>query len=220
MTNRLQQHLQGIYAIANIRSSSDNIDEQVKQALLGGACIIQYRDKLSVDDTRLKLAQRLRSLTSEFNALLIINDDVDLALKVDADGVHLGQQDLIKNNNDSAIRLVRQRLGADKIIGITCHADIELAKIAEQQSADYVAFGRFFASQTKPEASPAPLDILLKAKQTLTIPVCAIGGVTPDNGQQLIDQGADMLAVIHGIFSQDNITAATKCYVQLFAKKQ
>jgi len=135
---------------------------------------------------------------------------VELAIEVDADGVHLGQQ-------DTPYSVARKLLGENKIIGITCHDKIELARQAEQEGADYVAFGRFFPSNSKPTAPPATMQILEQAKQELSIPLCAIGGITLDNATPLIEHGADMLAVIEAVLGARRIKQAAEAISKQFA---
>jgi thiamine-phosphate pyrophosphorylase len=138
-------------------------------------------------------ARRLLALCERFSVPLIINDDMQLCADIAANGVHLGQRD-----GDCAT--ARKLLGAEAIIGVTCHDSLEKAARAADAGADYVAFGRFFPSQTKPDASPAALEILSQAHEKIDIPIVAIGGINPENGASLIAAGADMLAVINGLF--------------------
>jgi len=188
---------------------SMSVDKIVAMAIAGGARIIQYRNKQSPLAVRLYEADILSKLCKKLGAMLLINDDVDIAIEVGADGVHLGQDDM-------HIREARLRLGGDKIIGVTCHNDLQLAQQAEQAGADYVAFGRFFTSSSKPSASPASMDTLQQAAKQLSIPVCAIGGITVDNAPALIKNGAQMLAVINGVFGAWKIAQAAKNYAKLF----
>lgn len=204
--------LRGLYCITDSQLTEQSplsIVQMVEQALLGGARIIQYRDKLATAGQQLETADRLCQLCKEKGALFLVNDDPELARQVDAHGVHLGQ-------TDSNLSAARTLLGKDKIIGITCHADLPLALTAQQQGADYVAFGRFFPSQTKPEASPASADFLPKAREALEIPIAAIGGITIDTGSGLLAGGADMLAVIHAVFGQQDIQQAAHQLARLF----
>ena len=186
-----------------------SVDNIVALAIAGGARIIQYRNKQSPDTVRLYEAEILAKLCKKLGATLLINDDVDIAVEVDADGVHLGQRDI-------DVEQARKRLGSDKIIGVTCHNDLQLARQAEQAGADYVAFGRFFTSISKPSAPPASMDTLQQAVKELSIPVCAIGGITIDNAPTLLENGAQMLAVINGVFGAWKITQAAKNYAKLF----
>lgn len=202
--------LQGLYCITDpelTAQSSHSIEEMVQQAIDGGARIIQYRDKTSSQAQQLDIAHRLCQLCKQHSTLFLVNDNPQLAKTVDADGVHLGQ-------TDTGLATARELLGKDKIIGISCHASLELAKTAQQESADYVAFGRFYPSQTKPEASPASLDLLAEA--SLHIPIVAIGGITAGNAPDLLEAGADMLAVIHHVFGQADIRQAASNIARLF----
>jgi len=201
--------LQGLYVITDRALMGADLLTQAEQAIAGGARLLQYRDKDSNSVQRQQQAGALAQLCRQHGVIFIINDEPTLAVNVDADGVHLGQ-------TDGDIHSARRVLGADKIIGVTCHASLKAALAAEKAGADYVAFGRFFPSQTKPDAPPAEIDILQQARRKLAIPIVAIGGITPDNGGALIASGADMLAVIHGIFGAGNVRAATRQYVELF----
>ena len=201
--------LHGVYAITDPALLGDQFLAQVEQAIAGGIHLLQYRNKTAPPDQQYREAAALANCCQTRGVRFIINDDPQLAAQVDADGVHLGQ-------SDADIVHARQQLGANKIIGITCHASLEAAQAAENAGADYVAFGRFFPSKTKPDAPPADIGILPQARRHLSIPIVAIGGITPDNGGQLIEAGADMLAVIHGIFAAEDVRATTQRYVKLF----
>ncbi|MEN8179176.1 MAG: thiamine phosphate synthase [Pseudomonadota bacterium] len=208
--NRKDQ-LQGLYAITDRGLAADrDLTEQVTAALQGGVRIIQYRDKGSDRQRRLNEATQLLGLTQQHHALLIINDDVELASESGADGVHLGK-------HDSDLEQARHRLGPDAIIGISCYNRLDLAQQAQQAGADYVAFGRFFPSQTKPQAIQATPELLHRARLELNLPLVAIGGITPENGAPLISAGADMLAVIHAVFGQPDIRQACEQFRPIFA---
>ena len=196
--------LKGLYAITDENLISENdFEQKIETALLGGARIIQYRDKSTNQKKRLHQAKTLHLLCEQHQALCLINDDIDLAKAVNAHGVHLGK-------NDKPISQARKILGENAIIGISCYDDISLAIIAEQNSADYVAFGAIFSSPTKQNAKVSGLEILSTAKQQLTLPVCAIGGITQDNIAQVIQHGADMTAVISSVFSSSDTLQSTK----------
>ena len=200
--------LAGLYVITDDKLSGTALLEHVRLAIAGGARLVQYRSKTGQTAIKEMTARALLELCRAQHVPLLINDDVELAVSIGADGVHLGQTDT---------RLVdaRRQLGNNAIIGITCHASLELAKQAQQHQASYVAFGRFFDSNTKPEASSANIDLLRLAKQQLSIPICAIGGITTSNAPALLEAGADMLAVIHGVFGQDDIKQAASHYTKL-----
>jgi len=197
----------GLYAITQTdRKSAAQVLTEVEQAIKGGAVVIQYRDKNR--DRHPELAEKILWLCREYTIPLLINDDINLAASIGADGVHLGKHD---GDIDSA----RQRLGEQAIIGVSCYNDLSLAIAAAQQGATYVAFGRFFPSSSKPLASPAQLETLQQAKAVLSLPIVAIGGILPENGASLLAAGADMLAVIGGIFSNQPEQAA-RAYQPLF----
>lgn len=204
--------LAGLYAITDAaQTDASQLIADVEQTLRGGARIIQYRDKSAQHTQRKHTAEQLRRLTREYEALLIINDDVQLAKSVKADGVHLGR-------DDQGINTAREQLGAEAIIGMSCYNDFARAQHAADSGADYIAFGRFFPSRTKPDAVPADIELLQRAKRELDIPIAAIGGITADNAQILINAGADMLAVITDIFSQPDIKGAAQRYQPFFEK--
>jgi thiamine-phosphate pyrophosphorylase len=154
-------------------------------------------------------AEALKRLTERYQALLIVNDDVELAYQCGADGVHLGR-------DDTSFLEARQRLGTKAIIGVSCYNRLELALQAARLGADYVAFGRFFSSRSKPEAVQAEAELLRQARQQLDLPLVAIGGITPENGRQLIEAGADMLAVIHAVFGLPDIRQACAQFQTIF----
>jgi thiamine-phosphate pyrophosphorylase len=202
--------MRGLYAITRDDFiSPDTLLDDVDRALAGGAAVIQYRDKKSPLVVREETAASLTALCHEQGAMLIINDDVELAKKVDADGVHLGKTDM-------TLEYARECLGMRKVIGVSCYNDIKLAQLAVIGGADYVAFGRFFPSRTKPQAVKVSIDILKDARRQIAVPIVAIGGITAQNGVPLVNAGADMLAVIDGVFGQQDITRAAREIAALF----
>ena len=174
--------------------------------------MVQYRNKGSDQPLRVEQARALRGLCRRYGVPLIINDDIELASKVQAEGIHLGQQ-------DATLEYARDRLGQHCIIGISCYNDFSLAQQAAVKGADYIAFGAFFPSGTKPLALAASPELLYRAKQELEIPVVAIGGITPHNAADLLDAGADMLAVIQGLFAQPDIRSVARAFSSLFDYK-
>ncbi len=199
--------LRGLYAITQIKNkTADIIINEVIAAIKGGAVVVQFRDKEPLD--AIYLADQLVKVCHEYKVPLLINDDIELAIKVGADGVHIGRE-------DGAISEARDRLGADAIIGVSCYNFVEQAFDAQEQGATYVAFGRFFPSSSKPLAAPAELDTLRKAKFLLDIPIVAIGGILPENGGPLLTAGADLLAVIGGLFETQPEQSA-RAYQALF----
>ncbi|RLU01081.1 thiamine phosphate synthase [Ketobacter sp.] len=202
--------LRGLYAITDpVLTPPPTLLHQVQAALRGGARVIQYRDKTSPAPLRQQLAQQLRELTRNLGALLIINDDVNLCLECEADGVHLGQE-------DTPVREARQRLGRTRIIGATCHGSRELAESAMDQGANYLAFGRFFPSRTKPDAQHADLESLRDFIQACPLPTVAIGGITLNNAGQLIEAGFSMVAAVNDVFDRDDIEQHCQQYSNLF----
>jgi thiamine-phosphate pyrophosphorylase len=169
---------------------------------------LQYRNKLADDNLRLKQARALRELTQEFSVLLIINDDALLAKQTDADGVHLG-------GDDGSVAAARALLGSGKLIGVSCYNRLQPAQQAALQGADYVAFGSFFPSTVKPGAAAATPDLLRQARREITVPLVAIGGITMNNGEQLLEAGAHALAVISALFGADDIEEAARQFSNL-----
>jgi thiamine-phosphate pyrophosphorylase len=197
----------GLYAITQTEHKSPStIIKEVTAAIQGGAVIVQYRDKHPED--ALLLATELVDVCRQHQVPLIINDHISLAAAVGADGVHLGK-------DDGDIALARKELGGNAIIGVSCYDSLERALSAQQQGANYAAFGRFYPSSSKPLAAPATIATLLQAKQTLDIPIVAIGGILPENGKALLDAGANFLAVIGGLFDYEPEQAA-RAYRSLF----
>ncbi len=185
----------GVYAITDeTLLSPHDLGNRVEDALRAGISVLQYRSKQLDWNERVLQASTLNALCNTYRVPLLINDDVDLCLEVGAAGVHLGQA-------DTRLQEARDRLGANAIVGITCHSDLSLAKRAQEAGASYVAFGRFFPSSTKPNAPSATIEVLHEASAQLEIPIVAIGGVNAENGAALIEAGAGLLAVIHYLFA-------------------
>lgn len=182
---------------------------QSEAALKGGCQWLQYRNKSTNREQRLADAQQLYQLCLDYRAKLIINDDAALAQQVNAHGVHLGQ-------DDGSIRQARILLGPEAIIGVTCHDQIVLAQQAIAEGASYVAFGRFFPSQTKPNAKAAPLT-LLKEALALGVPITAIGGITLANAAQVIAGGASAIAVCHSLFACNNVEARARDFCRVIS---
>ncbi len=200
----------GIYAITPETADTARLLMQVDAALAGGVAAVQYRDKSGDVARRHEQASELVALCHRYNAPLIVNDDLRLADLCDADGVHLGR-------DDGSLREARIILGRDKFIGASCYQSLELAQAAQAAGADYVAFGSFFPSPTKPAAPRASLALLRDAAPVIHVPLVAIGGITPENASQLLDAGADSLAVLSALFDVPDIRAAAHSLNQLFA---
>ena len=198
----------GLYAITD--GPRDDLIEVCAQAIEGGATMLQYRDKTAEHVRRRVEAGALVQLCRRHGVPLIVNDDVELAAAVGADGVHLGE-------HDEDIGAARARLGADAIIGVSCYDSIERAGTLAASRPAYLAFGAFFASPTKPLARRAALDTLREAR-AFDLPLVAIGGISVDNARSVIDAGADAIAVISGVFGARDVRAAAAQFAQLFER--
>jgi len=195
----------GLYAIADSSILSDEeFLEKVEIVLKNGAALLQYRDKSGI----FKYAVEIKKLCNQYNIPLIINDNLQLAKEIDADGVHLGK-------DDDDLKSAREFLGNKKIIGVSCYNDLNRAFEMQNMGATYIAFGAFFSSNTKPLAIKADLELLKEAKNKLSIPIVCIGGITLENADQLISNGADYIAVIQGLFKANDLAKTT----QQFSKK-
>lgn len=202
----------GLYAITDSAlHRGAALEHAVGRAIAGGAAIVQYRDKSADETRRLDETVRLVDLCRSHGVPLIVNDDVELALRAGADGVHLGRDDA-----DPAA--ARARLGEGCIIGVSCYDDVEGAVVAQHRGADYVAFGAMFPSATKPGASPAGLATIRSARARLRVPIVAIGGITPDNAASLLAAGVDMLAVVRGVFGAGDPAVPARRFDRLFAQ--
>jgi len=199
----------GLYAITD--GPRPDLHAAVERALQGGAAIVQYRDKSGDGERRRAEGTDLLALCRRFGVPLIVNDDVELAATIGADGVHLGER-------DGDVDAARARMGAAAIIGVSCYDSLDRARQLAGSGADYLAFGAFFPSPTKPLARHAHTDLLHDAK-ALGLPLVAIGGITPDNAQPLIEAGADFIAAISGVFAGTDPTAAARRYANLFTKQ-
>lgn len=207
MTN--MHSLRGLYAITPSGLADEHLIERVDAALRGGTKVVQYRDKQRDVTQQADIARRLRALCHRHDARLIVNDNLQLALAVDADGLHLG-------GTDGDLTAARHALGPTKLLGASCYADFELARQAAAAGADYVAFGAVCPSPTKPQAVRAPLALFARCRAELGVPSCAIGGITAANGAAPIAAGADLLAVISDLFEASDIAERAGDFAQLF----
>ncbi len=207
----IETRLSGLYVITDPRYTPRYaLTDKVKQAILGGARLVQYRDKSDDARRRQHEVSKLLSVCRQHKVPLIVNDDVGLALKTGADGVHIGR-------DDTSVAEARKRLGNKAIVGVSCYNDGNLALRAQQQGANYIAFGSFFPSATKPEAKHADIGLLTEGKKELDIPICAIGGITATNSKPLIDAGADILAVVTDVFAAVDTQVAARRFLKCFA---
>ena len=199
--------LRGLYAITG-QHRGDRLLSDVEQALRAGLRLLQYRNKSGDPDQQRTETQRLRALCDRYHATLIINDDAALAAAIGADGVHLGR-------NDGDIAAARRLLGPQALIGVSCYNDPQRARQAQRQGADYIAFGSFYPSPTKPDAVRAEPQ-LLETWRAQPTPACAIGGITLDNAPRLIQSGASMIAVISSLWRSGDIAKAAASFRSLF----
>jgi thiamine-phosphate pyrophosphorylase len=207
----VKPRISGLYAVTPDLADTAELLAKVEAALAGGARVLQYRNKSASAALRLEQARTLLARCRERRVPLIINDDLDLATALDADGLHLGSE-------DGALAAARLRLGPGKLLGASCYNRLDHALAAARDGADYVAFGSFFPSSVKPGAVHAPLALLREAKQRLALPVVAIGGITLDHARQLIAAGADGVAVISALFGAPDIRAAARQFDALFLR--
>lgn len=204
--------IKGLYAITPDEVDTSRLQALVETALLGGASVVQYRNKSASPQLRANQAAGLLTLCRGHGVPLIINDHLDLCMEIGADGLHVGSEDYA----ESGIAQIRSRLGAGKLLGVSCYNRFELAEQAAAQGADYVAFGSCFDSGTKPTAVRASLDLFTSARASLLIPAVAIGGITLANAPLAIDAGAAAVAVIGALFSASDITGTARQFSQLF----
>lgn len=201
--------ISGLYAITPDEPNTDVLLTKVESVLQGGVSVLQYRNKVANHKLQTQQARAILLLCRQYNIPLIINDSIKLCLTLDADGVHLGA-------DDGNLKEARSRLGADKIMGVSCYNRFDLAVIAEQAGADYVAFGACFNSSTKPNAPVASLDLFKQARSKLKIPSVAIGGIALENALLAIVAGASSIAVINAIFNADDVKLTTQQFTKLF----
>ena len=208
----MKRGISGLYAVTPDSADTPDLLAKVAAVLAGGACLLQYRNKIASAALRLTQGRALLALCREYRVPLIINDHLELALTLDAHGLHIGGE-------DGPAAEARKRLGPGKILGISCYGRIENALAAADAGASYVAFGGFFPSKVKPGAARTPVELLGEAKRGLRLPVVAIGGITLDNAPQLIAAGADGVAVISALFEAPDIRGAARRFSKLFRKR-
>jgi len=198
--------MRGLYAITPDIADTAALVAKVEQALKAGVVMLQYRNKIISKDKRLLQARELAPLARGYGVPFIVNDDVEVALSVGANGVHLGK-------DDGELAAARAKLPG-RILGASCYGELDQARVAVRAGASYVAFGSVFPSSTKPDAARAPLSLF---RSELGVPLCAIGGITVGNAPELIAAGADLLAVISDLFEAPDIGARAAQYRKLFA---
>jgi thiamine-phosphate pyrophosphorylase len=203
--------LRGLYVITDTKViPRERFVETVEAAVCGGATMVQLREKETPREEVIRLAREVLAVTRRYGALLIVNDHPAIAREVGADGAHVGRE-------DPPVAEARAMLGPEAIIGASCYGDVARAVAAEQAGADYVAFGTPFPSPTKPKRTDISLGIFREVKQQVKVPVFAIGGITIDNAPQVIDAGADGIAVVSGVFAAPDVEAAARALARLFS---
>ena len=202
--------MKGLYLVTPDWDDTDKLLAATEQGLLGGASLLQYRHKTAHDDLQQEQARALLALCRRYRVPFIINDHLALCAMLDADGIHVG-------GTDASVAAVRTLLGKDKIVGVSCYGDLDLARQSAAAGASYVAFGGFYPSRVKQyEVSTAP-DIITRAKAEITLPICVIGGMNVHNSRPLVQLGANLVAAISSVYlAEDRQHAATE-FAQLFA---
>jgi thiamine-phosphate pyrophosphorylase len=207
----MREKLKGLYVITDKKLiPRERFIETVEKAIKGGANIVQLREKDTPPEEVISLGRELLKLTRKYDIPLIVNDSPEIAKEIGADGVHLGE-------TDPSISYSRKVLGSKAIIGVSCYGSIERGEKAEKEGADYIAFGTPFFTPTKPDRKPTPLEILVEAKRRIkSIPVFAIGGITPENAHTIVKTGVDGIAVITGVFGSPDPEGAARALSSLF----
>ena len=209
----MDARIKGVYAITPDIADTQLLTKKVEAALQGGINLLQYRNKSASDNLQMQQASAILALCRQYNVPLIINDSLKLCLMLDADGVHIGA-------DDGNLAEVRAYIGPHKILGASCYNRFDLAIKAEKQGASYVAFGACFASQTKPNAPVAGLELFTRAKTELNISTVAIGGVTLQNAPSVIQADADAIAVVGALFGATDITKTSQQFTHFFSNKK
>lgn len=201
--------MKGLYLVTPDWDDTDKMLAATEQAIVGGASLVQYRHKTASEDLRREQAAALLKLCRQHGRPLIINDHVALCIALDADGVHVG-------GTDATVAEVRSLVGAAKIVGASCYGQLQLARDAASAGASYVAFGGFYPSRVKKYEVSTPPSIITDALQSITVPLCVIGGMTVENSKPLVDLGAHMVAAISSVYGADDQRAAASSFAQLF----
>lgn len=209
----MKHRLKGLYVITDKKLiPRDRFAATVEEAIRGGASIVQLREKDTPPDEVIELGKSLLKVTVKYGVPLIINDSAELTREIGADGVHLGE-------DDPNVAHAREILGEDKIIGVSCYGKIERGINAERDGADYVAFGTPFFTPTKPERTPTSFDVLIEAVTRIkSIPIFAIGGITPENAESVLETGVDGIAVITSVFGSPDPEATARDLMRVFKK--
>jgi len=202
--------LRGLYIVTPDWDDTEKLLEVTEKALKGGAALVQYRHKTAKEAQLREQAIALQKLCKQYDVPFIINDYVDLCIELDADGIHVG-------GTDESVASVREKVGANKIIGASCYGEMDLARKAQKEGASYVAFGGFYPSRVKKYAVTTPISIVADAKkELLNMPSCAIGGITLENAVPLVQQGVDMISGISSVYRVDDPESAARAFANLY----
>ncbi|MFZ6649124.1 thiamine phosphate synthase [Undibacterium sp. TJN25] len=206
----MEHILRGLYIVTPDWDDTEKLLAVTEQALLGGAAVVQYRHKFADEMLRRQQAGGLLELCRRYGRSFIVNDHVNLCLELDADGIHVG-------GTDASVAEVRMRAGKDKIVGASCYGDMQLAHLARDTGASYVAFGGFYPSRVKKYAVTTPVSIIALAGSEIALPNVVIGGMTAENARPLVTAGADMVAAISSVYMAEDPQAAARAFADLFA---
>jgi thiamine-phosphate pyrophosphorylase len=201
--------MRGLYLVTPDWDDTNQLLTVTEAALKAGVALLQYRHKTASDALRLAQATALQTLCRRYRVPLVINDHLALCEQIDADGLHLG-------GTDASVSAARAIIGPAKILGASCYGDLQRAHDAVAAGASYVAFGGFYPSRVKQYEVSTPVDIVSRAKVSITVPVCVIGGMTPDNAAPLVAEGADMVAVISSVYQHAQPEQAATQFSKLF----
>lgn len=207
----MSTRIAGLYAITPDLCDTDVLCGKVDAALAGGASVVQYRNKTAAPALRREQASRLLAVCNAHRVPLIVNDDLALALEIGADGVHLGK-------DDGAVAQARAQLGGTRLLGVSCYDSVERGVAAVALGADYVAFGSVYPSRVKPEAVRAGMEVFTAARQHLSVPIVAIGGITLQNADELVAAKVDAVAVISALFDAPDVRKAAQSFTALFQR--
>lgn len=199
-----------LYLVTDYVIDFNELLEKVEMALIGGVDIVQYRSKGASTRVMCDEALKIKHLCNKYNALFIINDRVDVAQVVDADGVHVGQDDMKAD-------LVRKILGDDKIIGVSARSLAEALQ-AMEDGADYIGVGALFTTQTKMDAKSVSIDTLKGIRKAIDIPIYGIGGISLDNITEKVKENIDGVAVVSAILNAEDIQATSRKFKEILAK--
>lgn len=205
--------LKGLYIVTPDWDDTAKLVEVTEKALKGGAELVQYRHKTATPEQRREQASALQAVCKKYGKPFIINDFVDLALELDADGVHVGE-------SDEAVAAVRAKVGPNKIVGASCYGEMDLVRNAYKAGASYIALGGFYPSRIKKYPVTTELDIVRQMKQEMPdLPSVAIGGIDLENAVPLVERGIDMISVISSVYFADDPEAAARAFADMYEKK-